>query len=251
LHDFRVALRRLRSLLRGSGRFLRDRIPRRVRRRLRTLADASSARRDADVQRALIVRLAQGESEEAREWLLGLGAPPTKEDARLQRALERFPRLQARLRRRLGRLRLRPQMLRDGTVDAVLAPLARKLRLKLLDTLAQPAPLTGERLHAARITTKRLRYTLDVLVGRPGVRQAVRRLAALQDLLGSSRDLALLIASLEAVEPPAEHAHATAVVLDALRREHARVSSVLENDWLGDRVLQALEPVERALHDAD
>ena len=50
LHDFRVAVRRLRSLLRAHKATLE--VPRRARRRLRELADATGRVRDLEVQLA-------------------------------------------------------------------------------------------------------------------------------------------------------------------------------------------------------
>ncbi|HEY2025526.1 MAG TPA: CHAD domain-containing protein, partial [Gemmatimonadaceae bacterium] len=50
LHDFRVALRRLRSWLRAFRPYLDDRVRRPTRRRLGRIADASNAGRDIEVQ---------------------------------------------------------------------------------------------------------------------------------------------------------------------------------------------------------
>ncbi|MBC7670966.1 MAG: CHAD domain-containing protein, partial [Polaromonas sp.] len=47
LHDFRVALRRLRSWIRAFEPSLRDAVSRKQRRRLSAIADATSATRDA------------------------------------------------------------------------------------------------------------------------------------------------------------------------------------------------------------
>ena len=52
LHDFRVALRRLRSCLRAYGPHLRESVSKRRRRRLRDLAAATGASRDAEVHLA-------------------------------------------------------------------------------------------------------------------------------------------------------------------------------------------------------
>ncbi len=50
LHDFRVALRRLRTLLRGFRPELGDVVPRKLQRQLRDLTRATTAARDAEVQ---------------------------------------------------------------------------------------------------------------------------------------------------------------------------------------------------------
>ena len=52
LHDFRVALRRLRSCLRAYGPHLRESVSKKRRRRLRDLAAATGASRDAEVHLA-------------------------------------------------------------------------------------------------------------------------------------------------------------------------------------------------------
>ncbi len=50
LHDFRVALRRLRSILRAYRRYLKDSLSTPMRRRLRALATATGGSRDAEVR---------------------------------------------------------------------------------------------------------------------------------------------------------------------------------------------------------
>ncbi len=52
LHDFRVALRRLRSCIRDFRPYLKDSIPKKVRKELKSLASSTNTVRDAEVQLA-------------------------------------------------------------------------------------------------------------------------------------------------------------------------------------------------------
>ncbi len=56
LHDFRVAMRRLRSWLRGFQPHVLDGIRKRARRPLADISDATSARRDAEVHAEWLAR---------------------------------------------------------------------------------------------------------------------------------------------------------------------------------------------------
>src|ERR1051325_8498431 len=93
LHDFRVALRRLRSTLRGFRPELGDAVPKKLQRRLRDLARTTGAGRDAEVQLAWIRDHAgaprwRGGGRVARR--LGLAAGPATRSPRP--CLRRHPR---------------------------------------------------------------------------------------------------------------------------------------------------------------
>jgi len=198
LHDFRVALRRLRSTLRAFRTEFTADIPRRTRRRLRRLAGASGLSRDLEVQRAWIRAQQESLPPEARrgaEWLLErLDRRQRAADARFTRRLGNvYDRLERRLRRALQAPDIAPRtassrrrasamvlvrrMIREGTAEF-------RRELRAVHSLAD-----REHAHAARIAAKRLRYLLEPFAADlPDAEPAVAELTALQDLLGELQD---------------------------------------------------------------
>lgn len=201
LHDFRVALRRLRSTIRSLRPHLEARVPRKWRRRLRDLARATTDARDAEVQIAWI-RERRNELPRGRRaglpWLLaGLAARRDRvyDEIRRDTASE-FDRLDVRLRRSLTTARaLRPAAPAFGDV---LSGLVREHATELARELGLVRSAEDQaESHAARIQTKRLRYLLEPLAGDlPQVAAIVDRLKRLQDVLGELHDVHVLIGGL-------------------------------------------------------
>jgi CHAD domain-containing protein len=232
LHAFRVAIRRLRSLVRWYKPWIGRVAGGRVRRGLRELTRDSNAARDAEVQ---------------LEWLAGQCASLNRDDrpgcSWLMRKLE-------------GRKR-RAYRAIDDRFAAEAAEVARKVRSRfkdredgepvafrevtagLLETgatkmHARLAAIAGaddvKCVHRSRIQVKRLRYLLEPLRRElPEARDAVRTLGKLQDLLGDLHDRHMLEDKLardveEAAREKARRLHALAVAgrRDALSREQKR-----------------------------
>lgn len=187
LHDFRVALRRLRSVLRAYGSCLRK-LPKKLRRELKRVARATSAGRDAEV---------------FLDWLNSRPSYPAPERAArawLQRRLEQA--------RDAAYEQLRSEMPDDFTVLAkrlhrTLAAdrnaasygdvTATRLRGQAAELAADLARVRSAAdagtIHAARIQAKRLRYLIEPLEQRlSGARAAVKRLKAFQDETGALCD---------------------------------------------------------------
>jgi CHAD domain-containing protein len=260
LHDFRVALRRLRSTLRAwrpvLGVSLRDKDLRRV----RDMARATNAARDAEVLASWI--------EEARDHL---------EQPHRQAAEWLAARLQDRRRHVLGRgvdesvkefLRRAPSLARRiAEEDPAVAPepfglsLAKHLRAQcaaLADALALAAsPPDAVRAHQARIEGKRLRYLLEPLRASPGLEAAgaVKALKRMQDALGSLNDsrvagaelaMARVEAAAERVRGSAEDGPGLRPGLLALERVAQRKAGELltevERDFLSDRGASVIAP---------
>ncbi len=208
LHDFRVALRRLRGTLRAFRPEFAGDISRRTRRRLRRLAQASGLSRDLEVQRAWVRAQQESLPSEARPgagWLLArLDKRQREADARFtQRLGKAYFRLERRLRRALDvpdisprnaspRRRASPmvtvrRMIREGTAEF-------RSDLGAVHALAD-----REHAHAARIAAKRLRYLLEPFAKElPGAGAAIGELTALQDLLGELQDAHTLAGELRA-----------------------------------------------------
>lgn len=263
LHDFRVSIRRLRSLLRAYGRWLGRAGAKKVRRRLRDLGKATNAGRDAEVQlewlEATRAGLARGERT-GLNWLArGLRTAKREGYREARREVRRdFARAEDMLRKRLG----------DGT-DATVRfrdTFASLLRQQAADLEARLRAITGpedeEDAHEARISAKRLRYLLEPVRREvDGLKPLVARLKGLQDVLGDLHDRHVLEATLlDAIETVAREkgerlrALALAGDTDGARRERRRDQQLglvaltararedrdalyakLERDWLRDR----------------
>ena len=195
LHDFRVGLRRLRSTLRAFRPFLAGSLSKKSLRKLREIAQATNAARDAEVQLAWLA----GERRHlGRRRPTGIDFLVERYRSRLgnetdrTRFLEGYARLSARLAGRLTTYRATVEEGKGGgPFGGVLARLiAEHVKALERDLSAIEGAADEERVHRARIAAKRLRYLLEPLRGPPrtDAQPAVRRLKALQDLLGNLHD---------------------------------------------------------------
>lgn len=195
LHDFRVALRRLRSTLRLYRPWLDEHaLSRRLRRGLRRLARATNAARDAEVGLAWLGRQRRFLPRRVRagvEWFAD------ELHARRQAAYddigtrvlaefdELLPRLKSALRAPARRARRPAPALRGAIADLVakqIVALDGELsRVRSVDD--------AEIIHAARIEGKRLRYLLEPLApGRADGKRCLKSLKQFQDTLGAFCD---------------------------------------------------------------
>jgi CHAD domain-containing protein len=209
LHDFRVALRRLRSCLQAYAEPLEDSIPKKLEKRLRRLADATGAGRDTEVQIEWLRKQGGKQGEPAAKlaaahrpgyaWLLGR-LHEQKRDAYRElgeEVADEFSGLEASLRRRLSvyqtevRLdRAAPRRTLGAAVAEILAGQAEELR-DHLDRIDGPG--AEAEAHRARIRAKRLRYLLEPFRDEvPAAAGIVQRIKSLQDLLGELHDAHVL-----------------------------------------------------------
>jgi CHAD domain-containing protein len=202
LHDFRVALRRLRTLLRSFRDEVGDVVTKKLQRRLRDLARSTNAARDAEVQLAWI---------QAHKAELGGGSRPgmpwlmARVESRRERAYTgvredgppEFRQLDRRIRRALTRA------LADATPGhpAFATATGGLVRAHVTELEQELEAARGTRdeaaIHRARIAVKRLRYLLEPL--QEDISQGaaiIDRLKQLQDLLGELHDLHVLAAEL-------------------------------------------------------
>jgi len=198
LHDFRVALRRTRSALRAYRDVLGPCFRKKDHRRLRDMSRATNAGRDAEVQ---LEWLTAHRAAVARDERGGLNAL-LRELRRARRAAyaEGCGTLRARFRHASQRLRRHLRRAADGgpglraSFGTLLAEHAGNLAA-LLGGVGSVAD--RDQLHRARIAAKRLRYLLEPMVRPlPEARAAVRALKELQDLLGTQRDVDLVLTML-------------------------------------------------------
>lgn len=234
LHDFRVALRRLRALLRSFRGELGDMVPKKLQRRLRDLTRATSGARDAEVQLAWL---------EEHRAELGQARPPglpwlvARLESRRDGAyvairrdtIPAFRQVEHRMRRALNAA-LADQAPGQSTLGAAMARVLREHVATLEQELAAAeSARDADAVHGARIAAKRLRYLLEpVADGSPGRDAAVEQLQHVQTLLGDLHDVQVLLAELgeAAAAAAAERArrlHAVALRGTAPRAHRARV----------------------------
>lgn len=198
LHDFRVAVRRLRSWMRMMDEDLRDSSPRGVRKALQEYGERSNAGRDAEVLREwlmLTVKELAPRHRPAARWLMRLqDSRHRTADHELHEVLDKsFDAVMQRLERRLRRFRTVVHLdahRADPTLAQRVADRARVQGAVLREALAQVQDVEDDAaIHEARIAGKRLRYLLEPLAAsHPGLQPVIDRLKGLQDALGAVHD---------------------------------------------------------------
>ena len=234
LHDFRVALRRLRSWERAFRPYLKADLSKKLRRRLRNLARDTGASRDLEVHLGWLASQRRSLGRRQRPGLNWLLSTLEERKAKADRVLEddidgRYERLEARLMRALETYRERLHLRRDGRAALLppfadaLAPRVRRAAQELEDHLRRVRTVREEReAHEARIAAKRLRYLLEpVMRIVPGAADLVERLKSLQDTLGDMHDAQVFGAEISKL---AAHATAEAMPNDDTAAETAASS---------------------------
>lgn len=236
LHDFRVAVRRLRVTLRAYPG-LHEGVPRKQRRRLRKLARATNTIRDAEAQLTWFRDRSARFTPSQRAALDGLRArlrarrrrAQANSHAKLQR---RFAKLEPKIRQALTSLQSNagPHEPPFRTIAAAaLVKYVMDLRKRLDDHGG--GAISAADLHATRIAAKRLRYLLEP-VERDIARGArlIDQLKRLQDLLGGLTDAHELGAELRRaaeLDQPVGIAAATKV----LEADVTGLLTTLRADW--------------------
>lgn len=266
LHDFRVALRRLRSCLRSYRSFLDESVPRKLAKKLKKVAQATGPGRDTEVQISWLRGRSPHLASSHRAGLSWMLAQLEKrmregyEDAREE--IERdFDKIEADLRRRLSVYHAEIH-LGSGAPQATLADATAAILHTQVEELAshlariEDADDEAEG-HEARISAKRVRYLLEPFVeDLPAAGPIVKRFKALQDLLGDLHDAHVLETELtDAVETAAAERARRLMELslaevpddDLLRAERRRsresglISLARLNRARRDRLFEALE----------
>jgi CHAD domain-containing protein/CYTH domain-containing protein len=200
LHDFRVALRRLRSWLRAYRPYLDDWVRRRTRRRLSRVADASNEGRDVEVQLEWLHEQRHALSAQQREgldWLIGrLDARTHESEARLRRrATKDFDRASRALE---GLKDIPPDANASTSLATATAALVREHAEDVRRHLAAVRSIADQKeAHAARIAGKRLRYLLEPFAELvPESKQVIGGLQEMQDAIGELHDSHVLMGEL-------------------------------------------------------
>jgi CHAD domain-containing protein len=283
LHDFRVALRRLRSTLGSYSRELAPSVPKKLAKRLRRLAGATGPGRDAEVQIEWLREQRPHLSSHhvaGHAWLLGR-LTRRRDDAYselIEEICGEFDELAHDLRQKISIYRAEIHL---GEARATFADRTAEILERRAGRLAERLGRIGgaddpEHAHRARISAKKLRYLLDPLVAsdpHPHLVQAAKRLKTLQEVLGelhdahlledelaeaasaAAADRALRLFELALSEAPDEkrlrlerrRPH-EAGVLALARRNRARRDALygrFAGDWMDGRAQSFLEELER------
>jgi len=269
LHDFRVAIRRLRSTVRAYREALQGSVGGGDRRRLSDLADSTGAARDLEVHVAwLRKRLGDlPDDERARAWamLQAMHGEQARAEERVRRQVAKdFPRERWRLARRLRfyQVRMDVDAPPGGVRMAVaFARLVHEHAEELERRLAAVRSIDDqEEAHRARIAAKRLRYLVEpVQAELEGAPELIRRLKKLQDALGDMHDADVLLARLAAPSPatgeaavdsPPEAEDGECPTLRGLLEDERRARfAAVEAEWLHGRAAEffaAVREVARA-----
>lgn len=200
IHDLRVVSRRLRSVLQLFSPLLAKKRNGRLRRELRQVTRALGAVREFDVALEQVDRLRSSGRDPAElagleHVRVGLLTEDARARVKAERAVGRLKleRLVAGLERLCRRLHAH-QPETDWTAE-VLPPLERRAH-EALDGLAElQANEDMQRLHAARLAFKKLRYHLENLqeCGVSAAGELIEPLKRGQEMLGLYHDMSLLI----------------------------------------------------------
>ena len=216
LHDFRVSIRRLRSLLRAYRPQLEDAVRAKDRKRLRAIQNATGGGREAEVALEWLTKQHASLAPEhlaGLNWLSGLLLDRRRKcaedlDTKLR---EQFRRTAEKLEERLAVMRSEQNLLADQphvSFARTLANLTEAHATDLLVNLGQIASMEhAEQLHQARITGKRLRYLLEpARAYASGAQSIVKRSKRLQDVLGDLNDVHVLMREIdESFEASMQH----------------------------------------------
>jgi len=264
LHAFRVAIRRLWSLMRAYGPWLGRVAGRKVVHRLEDLTLATNVARDAEV--GIHWLLAQHD-QLARDERAGFNVLLRRLERRRRRACKS-------IRRSLGQdfsatsrlIRHRIRDTREPELQPFRATILDRLEPAVTKFREQVAEIAGaddeKNIHKSRIRVKRLRYLVEPLCNDcPEARALVRPLKRMQMLLGDLHDMHLVEEEIvdaieETATAKARRLHRLAVdgPAAALRRERRRdeclglfvlasrarerrnrIFAVFEREWLTDR----------------
>ncbi|MBP7551660.1 MAG: CHAD domain-containing protein [Gemmatimonadaceae bacterium] len=245
LHDFRVAVRRLRSWLLCDAVLPGALAPRRGHKLLRRLAHATNASRDDEVfaewltgARATLATQHRG----AADWMLArIGRLKREAERDLLAELDRdLEAAMVLLDEHLARYNVPHDVVRGAERETFAAAMSSLVRSSAARLQRRLAAVNGaedhEAIHRARIAGKRLRYALEqVAAAVPGAQACLIRLKVLQDLLGDHHDDSVWLGLVHAAAPRAPRV----IIRQGLRAIMARIEqrsadryTALAEEWL-------------------
>jgi CHAD domain-containing protein len=203
LHDFRVGIRRLRSVLRAYEPHVRRSAGKKWRRRLRSIAHLTSPGRDAEVQvEWLNTNIAAMRRHKRGARALLRRVEDTMSDAYAEvreDVLREFGEAEGKLRQRLRLLPTLEERAPVASFGEFTGKLLRRQLRELFELTSQiSSPHDELFIHDARIAAKRMRYVLEPIQNEiEGGKRLVKTLKRLQDVLGDLHDIEVIEAELE------------------------------------------------------
>jgi len=234
IHDIRVAMRRLSRCLRVFAPFYPEGSWKKIRRRIASLLTAAGAVRDCDIAIELVGRAGIAPHSAMVERLAGQRRKAGRDLLREIRRWKRHDytahwhsRLGLSANGRVGN----PRASASANARRRLPALVRAYFAQVRELLAaNPAP---PELHAIRLATKRIRYSLELFrpcYGR-GLDQRLATLQHLQQLLGEINDCAAAERLIESLVRPSP---ARKRVRTFLRRRASAKAAALRREWHGN-----------------
>jgi CHAD domain-containing protein len=245
IHQLRVATRRLRAALDLFARVINGTQQRILRRDLPWIAQVAGAVRECDIMTEAIRARAPKLD---RALAASLGSVYDAIETRRRDALAALAQLlgSKRYRSMIAQLHA-PRINRSGS-DALLGPAAAVLLQPIVRSIRRAGTRLGddapaEVVHHLRVRIKRFRYELEMLSALAGKRhrKALKRLEAMQDLLGSYNDVTVTIAWLIAY-PKIEGAPSDAVLAAGAMAQ----SLTRRGQKLAQRCIKAWRKFERS-----
>jgi CHAD domain-containing protein len=250
LHDFRVALRQLRTTLSVLQEHFEGSISRKHKRRLAKLGRRTGAARDAQVGLGILSDVGADLTEYggvARLFALLSGEAAQSIDDEL---ITRFHKVARRLHRKLERYSVRLDPDQPMIVRSFESAVRQSARGRAQTLGARLLEITGEAdsvaIHRARIAGKRLRYVLALLGTRPTIADATSQLRGLQELLGTLTDIDRLRQRVACLRSEADDESLNQLE-GRLRDLHARAYGELHCGWLGGTNTSFFERVLKQL----
>ena len=281
LHDFRVALRRLRTHLSTHRDHLGKHHANEFRKRLSALVAATNTSRDQEVQREWIQRRLEdsqleGIERDGLELVLTRFSTNGNSTNELEPIRQHFADIGKKFQKRRWSLpeHTRSKDTPNRGVGAVTKAAILKLAAKLRKQVAAIDSVDSVKAtHQARLAVKRLRYILEPLENvTPGAAEVIDELKGMQDTLGAIRDLQILhlqialaagvadelgdeslegpLGAVPAIVPsPPALDDAERKALDAAL-DHVRVAAqkefkVLQERWLDNKAAPLLKHIEK------
>ncbi len=259
LHDFRVALRRLRSHVQTYRGWLRESVDRKQERRLRRIARASNVNRDLQVLLEHLADLpldskAAAAGARLLERQLRVRLEEETQTFRTQ-ALAGFPTLARELLQGLSSYTADLHM--DGGADQRMGEVAARLTAQLgADVRAQLAAVQSvehqQEAHEARIAGKKLRYLLEPFAEEiEACASAVDGLKQFQDALGRLHDTHMLLTEVEttlhSVTP--EGQGGLVALLEEVREQRSSAFATVRQEYLASHAALLWESVSAAEHE--
>lgn len=240
LHDFRVAVRRLRSWFRAFEEELNGNVRRRDRRALRALVTATNSGRDTEVQLEWLARVSKSKDAKRHTGAVRLSEYIRERqqlagDAFDESCIDDFDHLRKQLTKRFGKTLNWSDDDEPTLAQAIAAELPTHVDALIAALNSVHAFDDETPAHEARIAAKRLRYLLEPAAA--GIKLAgamVERLKTLQDDLGELHDVHVLGHELrEAIaETPITDVEDLVAVVARLESDTKRIFRRVERGWL-------------------